>query len=122
MKAAKELALRVSDLEVKDRNGMPALSFAAKFSSIEMFKTVLNGGASVLTKGAFGRSLFHSAIMYGNRPMAGNLLTTFFLFTVHDRDSHGNQSLHLVALKGQQKSSAVAHPPGSRGGWNWFRR
>jgi ankyrin repeat protein len=52
-----ELVLRVSDIEVKDHNGVIALSYAAVYSSVDMVKFMLNGGALVRTKGPFGRSL-----------------------------------------------------------------
>jgi ankyrin repeat protein len=102
---AKELVMRVSDIEVQDEFGLTAMAFAVRYSSVDMVKVMLRGGASVRTKDNFGLSLFHQAISCGNLPTSEYLLREFYFFSVHDRDSHGRQALHLVAKSGNTQSA-----------------
>jgi ankyrin repeat protein len=103
--AAWELALRVTDLEVSDRNGWTALSCACWFSCLEIVQMLLGRGASVLTKSTLGRSVFHQAVMAGRLATAEFLLAQFTVFSVHARDAQSNQALHLVAVSGKAEAA-----------------
>jgi ankyrin repeat protein len=103
--AAQELALRVIDMEAADNPGRTALSWAAFSSPLEIVKMLVYRGAHVTTKGVFGRSLLHQALMGGNLAVAEYLLSEYGIFSIHDRDTENNQALHLVGITGQVRAA-----------------
>jgi ankyrin repeat protein len=103
---AKEIASRLTDLEVSDGCRRTALALASQHTSLKTVKMLIGRGASALSKSALGRTVFHHALMGGQMDTAEYFLALHDeLFSVHDSDSEDNQPLHLVAMTG--KASAA---------------
>jgi ankyrin repeat protein len=101
--AAKEIALRVPDLEVTDGLGLTAMLIAAKYSGLDIFRMLVRRGASVLAKTRNGKSVFQVASRRGHLAATEYLLAEFDIFSVHECDTEGNQPLHSAASMGESK-------------------
>jgi ankyrin repeat protein len=104
--AAREIASRLPDLEAVDDVGRTALLVSSRFSSLELVQMLVHLGASVKTKDGNGLSVFAHSVFYERYATADYFLTEFGgLFSVHDRDADGNQSLHGVAVAGKANAA-----------------
>jgi ankyrin repeat protein len=100
--AAEEIALQVRDLDVSNNNGMTAVCLAVQCSSLKIVQLLVRCGASVMVAG-FGTPVFHQALYNARLETAEYLLTEEFegLFSVHHRDVHGYQPMHVAASGGR---------------------
>ncbi|KAJ5977574.1 hypothetical protein N7501_000916 [Penicillium viridicatum] len=93
------------DLEIKDNNGLTALSHAAMGGSTEaVIQLLLEKGADINTKDNDNRGV----VFYAASENRYNNLTALFTSTnirnIHQPDLHGRTPLHVAAIRGHLQS------------------